>query len=264
MRLFSDNHPHITQIYNIVVYYSENEFHGKRFIEYNGYTIFYELIYFLGGENITTFNGKQIHNKENNIEYLPKGIKGAKYTVDRQKHGHCIDIYFDTDMPLSAEALSQQNVNPKLRHLFERIEQIWKKKKPGSYARCMSIMYEIIAVLQETEYAPSQKTKKIEKSIRYLEDNCFKHDFSYKTLAGLSDLSYSYFKQIFIAKYGVPPSKYISNLKINYAVELLLTGRFSISQIAELTGFENVYYFSSFFKKETGVSPKIYLRDLMQ
>ena len=86
------------------------------------------------------------------------------------------------------------------------------------------------------------------------------HDvkFDYENLISLSGLSYSYFKKLFIDKYGCPPVKYITKLKINRACELLMTGKFSISEIANLCGFENVYYFSNVFKKHTGVSPKNY------
>lgn len=56
----------------------------------------------------------------------------------------------------------------------------------------------------------------------------------------------------------MPPVKYLTQLRIEYAKELLITGRYSIGEIAEMCGFENVYYFSTVFKKHTGIPPSKY------
>jgi AraC-like DNA-binding protein len=256
--------PCVSKLYNVGLFYSKKEAGGNRFIEYNGNLYCYELIYTLCGENVTCFNGKNIVNVENTIEFLPKGIDGAPYTVDRHKNGHCIDIFFDTPEQLPQEALSFHVKDMKVKHLFEQCERSWNQKATGYYARCMSCFYEIIAVMQdavEAGYASALQLWKIEKSIEYLKNNCCTHDFSYTTLAEVSGLSYSYFKSLFIKKNGISPSRYIANLKVARAIELLITGRYAISQIADMTGFENVYYFSTFFKKETGMSPTAYIRE---
>ena len=54
--------------------------------------------------------------------------------------------------------------------------------------------------------------------------------------------------------------RYIIQKKINYACELLLLGRYSINQIAELCNFSDVYYFSKQFKEQMGVSPTEYIK----
>ncbi len=54
------------------------------------------------------------------------------------------------------------------------------------------------------------------------------------------------------------PVKYITQLRVEKAKELLITNRYKVSEIAEMCGFENVYYFSNVFKKQVGVSPKTY------
>ncbi len=84
------------------------------------------------------------------------------------------------------------------------------------------------------------------------------HDFDYKAMCEKSELSYDYFKELFIKQYGVSPVKYITALRIEKAKELLITGRYTISQIAMECGFDNVYYFSTVFKKHTGTPPSKY------
>ena len=45
------------------------------------------------------------------------------------------------------------------------------------------------------------------------------------------------------------------------SIELLESGKMSVSAIAELAGYENVYYFSNVFKQRVGVPPGQYMRD---
>ena len=42
---------------------------------------------------------------------------------------------------------------------------------------------------------------------------------------------------------------------MNYATDLLQLGEYSISQIANLCGYEDIYSFSRQFKNEFGLSP---------
>ena len=91
-------------------------------------------------------------------------------------------------------------------------------------------------------------------------ENYYKNSFNCDELVKLSGISYSYFKKIFIGKYGCPPVKYITRLRVERAKELLRTKRFTVSEISDMCGFENVYYFSNVFKKITGVSPRNYIK----
>jgi AraC-like DNA-binding protein len=53
----------------------------------------------------------------------------------------------------------------------------------------------------------------------------------------------------------MPPSKYIIQMKINFATELLRSGLYSITQIADMCGYETPYFFSRQFKEYVGLSP---------
>jgi AraC-like DNA-binding protein len=67
-------------------------------------------------------------------------------------------------------------------------------------------------------------------------------------------ISYTTFRRVFKQETGRPPGEYFIEMKINRAKELLLTDR-SIQEVADLLGFESVYYFSRLFKARTGSSP---------
>lgn len=70
--------------------------------------------------------------------------------------------------------------------------------------------------------------------------------------------SLSYFLRIFKSTVGVPPQKYINDLRISAAKNLLRTSDYKIMDICEFVGFSDSLYFSRTFKKSTGLSPKEY------
>ncbi len=55
---------------------------------------------------------------------------------------------------------------------------------------------------------------------------------------------------------------YVNNKRIEYAKLLFHEGKTSITNVASLAGFNSSSYFSKVFKKETGQSPKDYMKEL--
>ena len=45
------------------------------------------------------------------------------------------------------------------------------------------------------------------------------------------------------------------DLRIENARDLLLSGEVNVTEAAHLSGFNDIYYFSSLFKRKTGYSP---------
>jgi len=52
--------------------------------------------------------------------------------------------------------------------------------------------------------------------------------------------------------------EYFSNMKVDKAKVLIKTTSLNFTEISEMLGFSSVYYFSSFFKKKTGLTPSDY------
>ena len=71
-------------------------------------------------------------------------------------------------------------------------------------------------------------------------------------------MSEVYFRKRFKEEYGTSPQKYITHLKIRYAKELIYIGYYSLKEIALMSGYTDYKYFSTKFKKHTGLSPSDY------
>ena len=77
-----------------------------------------------------------------------------------------------------------------------------------------------------------------------------------KNLTGHQCISYSHFRTLFKQRFQLSPGQFLEQLRWSEAKKLLHLGQKSIKEIAAELGFENPYYFSRFFKKHQGVSPK--------
>lgn len=67
----------------------------------------------------------------------------------------------------------------------------------------------------------------------------------------------AYLSRIFSEYFGTSPIRFLQQCRIQRARELLAAG-FSVSAAAEESGFTDVHYFCSVFKKETGMTPGQY------
>lgn len=71
-------------------------------------------------------------------------------------------------------------------------------------------------------------------------------------------MSYSWFRRLFKEYTGFSPARYMQELRIQYAKELLTNSNMSIKEVAFNCGFENVEYFFLAFKSKTGHTPTQY------
>jgi len=79
-----------------------------------------------------------------------------------------------------------------------------------------------------------------------------------KYFAGLMNLSPNYFSDLLKSETGKNTQEHIQYFMLEKAKDLLSNTELSISEIAYALGFEYSQSFSKFFKKKSGVSPKIY------
>lgn len=92
-----------------------------------------------------------------------------------------------------------------------------------------------------------------------MEENYLSSDFSVEKAVDAAHMSNTYFRKLFIEKFGITPSKYITAKRLNYAENLLSSGKYTVERTAELSGFCDAKYFSRVVRKHYGCSPsKLY------
>lgn len=214
-----------------------------------------ELIFHISGESTVFFNGKQLEVSKDTIRFLPQG-KIHEYVVKRKEHGECIDVYFDTDIPVTNEAfVVKLKDGEKVKSLFKKIFSVWVAKREGYYFECLSILYKILSELQKGDYLPESQYNSIRPAIDYIETHFLDKKIKVAELVSCCTVSYPYIKKLFVKKFGIPPIKYSIQLKINYACDLLSSELYTVSQVAEVCGYSDIYFFSRQFKEYMGISP---------
>lgn len=263
MKLFENQVINITKIITVNKFMTEEVFKGKSSITFPPNLLYYELIFTVCGDGKARFGETVIYDRENSVRFMPKGSSSKIYRVNNYKNGYCFDIYFDTDSPMPADAIGISDM-PALKEHFIKLYNIWSEKKIGYYAESMQIFYQIISLIQKQnlksyDYISRKNNYALDKAYDFIINNFTNHDFDYNELCRQTGFSYSYFKAMFKSRYKMSPARFVTQKRLEYANELLLTNRYSITEIAEKCGFENIYYFSNVYKKYFGVSPKNYL-----
>lgn len=92
----------------------------------------------------------------------------------------------------------------------------------------------------------------------YVEQHYQEEDLSLTKVAEHIGLSPNHLSTVFKEETGQSFTKYLTDHRIRVAMNLLDTSKKRSSEIAELVGYPDPHYFSSVFKKQTGLTPSQY------
>ncbi len=216
------------------------------------------LAIFPGGERTFYFDNKKIRVGDNFIVYFPKG---SNYTIREKTPVDCFAINFEMPDGACFEPFSfkVKNVNTYL-ECFKQAQKQQTRKTTGYDSKIKSELYNIIYNMQMEYNLPYTNSKIIEPAINYIHSNYYKENISVEYLASLCGISTVHLRNFFIKQFAASPLKYINNLKMARARELLDSQFYSVSEVCFLSGFNNESYFIRKFKKHIGISPGEYAK----
>ncbi|POP32707.1 hypothetical protein C3B58_10770 [Lactonifactor longoviformis] len=116
----------------------------------------------------------------------------------------------------------------------------------------------IESIAQVTKTEDSDSSKGIIKEIEQRIHTEYFHDLKLSALANEYYINQSYLSTLFLQETGKNFIKYLTEVRLEKARELLETTQFSTSQVAEFVGYNDRSYFTSVFQKKMGVSPAEY------
>jgi AraC-like DNA-binding protein len=197
--------------------------------------------------------------KKNDLIFLPEH---SDYIVETVESGACYAINFRIAGVGIYEPFVQhiQNASAFLEH-FKSAERIYTAKKSGYEWKVMAETYAILYDLKrerEKAYFTKREEHLLFPAVEYIHDHFSEEKLSVEVLAEMCGISSVYFRRLFAAKYGMPPVKYINNLRLSRAKELILFEQYSVEETARFSGFDDESYFCRFFKKTTGMTPSEY------
>ena len=135
-----------------------------------------------------------------------------------------------------------------------------------SISSCLMEVFKIISNLwMESINTPSRmhvSADTYEKSTQLLNylHTSYQEKITGGKIEGLFSMNFDYLNRIFKKRTGSTIFAYLNQIRLDQAKQLLITTPLSLSEIASMTGFSDVYYFSHFFKKQVGIPPALYRR----
>ena len=123
-------------------------------------------------------------------------------------------------------------------------------------AHAYTILAEALTLWRHDEQALHADSK-VEKMRELLESDLVKAQ-SMDELSHICGMSASRMRLLFTQAHGISPKQYQMHMRIRRAQDLLANTSLSVTEIAELTGFDSINAFSRQFRKRTGRSPRTY------
>lgn len=140
------------------------------------------------------------------------------------------------------------------------------EKADVSYLREMihkkSEFYELFLNLfeeDEMEFRDTEMT--VHQAIRDIEQN-YREEITLNSLGDKYHISISYLSAMIKKETGHTFTELITNLRIEKAKELLAKDNIAVSEVTELVGYNDYFYFTKLFKKCVGITPSKYRKML--
>lgn len=137
------------------------------------------------------------------------------------------------------------------------MEEYWElPNKEEKINYLITKFYDVLIGVNEQKQSNVDAISNLAK--KYVEQHYMEPNFNISYLAEEMNVSISYLSTIFKQTMGTNLSTYIISLRMNHAKELLQDIKYSISDVALLSGYEDSRYFSKLFKKKLNMTPTEY------
>ena len=127
---------------------------------------------------------------------------------------------------------------------------------------CSGLVYDYLIEFHrlmdtDADSARSRQLSMLLPVLRFMHDN-FSSDISMTQLSEIIGVTPQHFCRVFRKTMNVRPNEFLTQIRIDESKRLLAERDVSVSDAAERSGFRNVGYFSTEFRKHEGMSPAQY------
>ena len=228
----------------------------------------YDRIFYVKKGNFFLQNsgsgGKCVEAGKGSVIYLPYDVEYKSYW-NTKSEGEYVSFNFllsdshgnHINLSDGYEKIAEDN-SGRLMELFEKSYECYLKH--GRYADILlqsyfyRILYSCIRRFDERCSEESYEGSPIYKAMVYLNDN-FISDIEIEELAKISNMNVSTFRNEFKKYNGISPLKYKNKLKMRHAKELLESGLYTVSEVADSVNCTDISHLNKLYKAEFGVTP---------
>lgn len=219
-------------------------------LDFNDLTFVHDgqISYTIDGKSFTVSKGQAMYCPEGKSRFRLKNTDTAIYTSINFK---CLP---EPSLLLPYHITEADSFD--LNFYCTKIVELFGKGGKYDKAKCDSFMSLVAYNLLETTDKPNEN-RYIADIKKYISAN-WNSKLSLEAIASAVHLSSSYCSALFKANVGSSIIDYIIELRISKACDMLKYSDLLVSEIAESSGFCDIFYFSRMFKKHMGISPAGY------
>lgn len=151
--------------------------------------------------------------------------------------------------------------NPEISKIFEDIFTAYRNRTPAYKLKITAGLMLLSGILIECNFLLSDNSglKKLRTlpAVEYIKEN-YNKEIRIPELAALLNFCPEHFIRIFKQENKKTPAEYILDCRIEEALKLLSENKYSVSEIADMTGFSGSSHFIKVFKQKLNTTPGKY------
>lgn len=198
------------------------------------------------------------------VFYLPyKSVYTMYIHTENYEYIFC-DFEFLTTEPRYSSIFTNQKLK-NMDNLFAKLLNLHHSSSASARTERMSVLYSIYSILQQDSqknYLGKNNEINMLKAKKLIDESFNLPEFSISLLAEKVGISEVYLRKLFKAQYGITPSSYLISIRLNNAKKLMKYPFLTLEECALQCGFSSLQYFCRLFKKEIGISPGKYRKDI--
>ncbi len=142
--------------------------------------------------------------------------------------------------------------------IVQRFEHFLARSRDCPWNELPRITLEMMEFAIELLRLPQHENSFLDKAKRLLAEQP-EQRVDMPIIAARLNMSYSAFRQRFRREAGLSPNAHRIECRLRRAQELLVDGRYSISEVAQMLGYPDYFSFAKQFKKTLGQSPRTFI-----
>ena len=183
---------------------------------------------------------------DDNVYFLCVHFTGAKADSILEQFG--IRLFPEVNKP---------SFTNKIQSRFKSIFDVLSSEEHFKEEESSNLLERLLIEIGRSIKNKESEKNTLSKSVRYINEN-YTTEIKITDLAKMENMCMTAYNISFKKSFGISPIKYIINLRIQLAKELLETSNISIKEISLMSGYGNFNYFSRIFKEYTSMTPLEY------
>ena len=225
-----------------------------------------EVLYFIDGEGIVYLGAEEVHAKKGDMVIVNANILHGFDSVTETCQYHCLivdkSLYDSFGIQASKMFFSDIINDGTARECFDKIVAEWNGEKEFCKASIKLSALQLLLHLCRNHLDSNvpvptvndKRTETVKSAIGYIRTH-FNKEITIEDICSHIGFSKYYFCRIFKEVTHRTPVEYINFVRCHNARNLILSGKYNVSESAELSGFKNLSYFSKTYKKIFGTLP---------